>query len=77
MASHSATVAIQTAEEAVPVSRICHASCNLDPPVKSVLALSPEEVDVILELQFEDVILVNAVGLGGRCHGVAQQRQRR
>lgn len=44
-------------------------------PLKGVLALSPEEVDVGLELELEDVLLVDAVGLLGDAHAVAQQRE--
>lgn len=32
---------------------------------------------MVLELQLEDVLLVDVVRLGGRRHGVAEQRQRR
>lgn len=44
-------------------------------PPKCVLALGPEEVDVRLELQLEDVLLEDAVGLLGHTHAVAQQRE--
>lgn len=46
----------------------CHAQkeaveegAALSLPLKGVLALSPEEVNVGLELQLEDVVLVDAV----------------
>lgn len=42
-------------------------------PFKGVLAFCPEEVNVGLELQFEDVLLVDAVGVFGGAHRVAQQ----
>lgn len=42
-------------------------------PLEGVLALGPEEVDVRLELQLEDVVLVDTVGLLGRADSVAQQ----
>lgn len=44
-------------------------------PLKRVLALSPEEVDVGLELELEDVLLVDAVGLLRDADAVAQQRE--
>lgn len=40
-------------------------------PLKGVLALSPEEVNVGLELQLENVVLVDAVRLFGGADGVA------
>lgn len=54
----------------------CGASCTLDhlhPSFKGVLAFSPEEVNMGLELQFEDVLLVDAVRLFGGADRVAQQ----
>lgn len=42
-------------------------------PLKGVLALCPEEVNMGLELQFEDILLVNAVGLLGGADCVAEQ----
>lgn len=42
-------------------------------PFKGVLAFSPEEVNMGLELQFEDVLLVDAVRLFGGADRVAQQ----
>lgn len=44
-------------------------------PLKGVLALRSEEVNVRLELQLEDVLLVNAVRLLGGADRVAQQRE--
>lgn len=48
-------------------------SASASSPLKGVLALGPEEVDVGLELQLEDVVLVDAVRLLRRADGVAQQ----
>lgn len=42
-------------------------------PFKGVLAFCPEEVNVGLKLQFEDVLLVNAVWLFGGADCVAEQ----
>ncbi len=42
-------------------------------PFKRVLAFCPEEVNMGLELQFEDVLLVDAVGLLGGADCVAEQ----
>lgn len=42
-------------------------------PLEGVLALCPEEVNMGLELQFEDVLLVNAVRLLGGTDCVAEQ----
>lgn len=51
---HAQKVAVEEgAATAVPLA--------LSLPLKGVLALSPEEVNVGLELQLEDVILVDAV----------------
>ncbi len=44
-------------------------------PFKGVLAFCPEEVNMGLELQLEDVLLVDAVGLFGGADGVAEQRE--
>lgn len=44
-------------------------------PFKGVLALSPEKVNMGLELQFEDVLLVNVIGLLGGADRVAEQRE--
>lgn len=44
-------------------------------PVKCVLAFSPEIVHVRPELQLEHEVLVDALGLGGKGEGVAEQRQ--
>lgn len=46
-------------------------------PFEGVLALRPEEVDVGLELQLEDVLLVDAVRLVGGADGVAEQGEAR
>lgn len=46
-----------------------------DKPLKGVLALRSEEVNVRLELQLEDVLLVNAVRLVGGADRVAEQRE--
>lgn len=46
-------------------------------PLKSVLAFGPEKVHVGFKLEFEDVLLVDAVRLVGRADGVAEQRQAR
>lgn len=45
----------------------------LHSPPTRVLALGSEEVDVGPELQLEDVLLVDAVGLPRDAHAVAQQ----
>lgn len=42
-------------------------------PFKGVLAFCPEKVNMGLKLQFEDVLLVDAVGLFGGADRVAQQ----
>lgn len=39
-------------------------------PFKSVLAFCPEEVHVVFELQFEDIVLVNTVRFWGCGHWV-------
>lgn len=44
-------------------------------PVKGELALSAEEVDVVLELQLEDIVLVDLVRRARGVHAVAKQRQ--
>lgn len=44
-------------------------------PFKCVLALCPEKVNMGLELQFEDVLLVNAVRLLRGADCVAEQRE--
>ena len=44
-------------------------------PVKGELALSTEEVDVVLELQLEDVVLVDLVRRARRVHTVAKEGQ--
>lgn len=44
-------------------------------PFKGVLALCSEKVNMGLELQFEDVLLVNAVWLLGGADCVAEQRE--
>ena len=46
------------------------------PPVKCELALRPEEVDVVLELEFEHIILADGVTGAGGVHAVAKQRKR-
>lgn len=51
------------------------ACCRVDhlhPPVECVLALGSEEINVSLELKFEDVILVDFIGMGRRCDGVTK-----
>lgn len=48
-------------------------SASASSPFEGVLALGPEEVDVRLELQLEDVVLVDAVRLLRRADSVAQQ----
>lgn len=45
----------------------------LHSPPTRVLALSSEEVDMGPELQFEDVLLMDTVGLPRDTHAVAQQ----
>ena len=42
-------------------------------PVKGELALSAEEVDVVLELQLEDVVLVDLVRRAWSVHAVAKE----
>lgn len=42
-------------------------------PFEGVLAFCPEKVNMGLELQFEDVLLVDAVGLFGGADRVAEQ----
>lgn len=44
---------------------------HLHPPAEGIIALSAKEVDVVLELQLEHEVLVDAVLLGGRGHCVA------
>ena len=44
-------------------------------PVEGELALSAEEVDVVLELELEDVVLVDLVRGARGVHAVAKQRQ--
>lgn len=51
------------------------AADDLHPPLKSVLALRSEIVDVRFEMQFEDVVFVNVFGFGGDGDRVAQQGQ--
>lgn len=46
-------------------------------PLKSVFTFGPEEVHVGFKLEFEDVLLVDAVRLLGGADGVAKQRQAR
>lgn len=70
-----ATVTVQTAEQSVSMSTVCHASCHFYPPFERVLALGTEEVDVVFELQFEDVIFVNPVPFSRSGHRVPEQRQ--
>lgn len=51
------------------------ASNHFDPPSKGVIAFGAEEINVILELQFEHKVLVDRVLLRRSRHGVPQQRQ--
>jgi len=46
-------------------------------PSKAELAVSAKEVDMISELQFEDVVLADAVLFGRHSNLVTQQRQTR
>ena len=46
-------------------------------PVESELTLCPEEVDVVLELEFEHIVLGDVVTGGGGVHVVAEQGQGR
>ena len=41
-------------------------------PVKSELTLCPEEVDVVLELEFEHIVFGDVVTGGGDVHVVAE-----
>jgi len=45
---------------------------NLHPPVKSELTLCSEEVDVVLELEFEHIVFGDVVTWGGSIHIVAE-----
>jgi len=45
---------------------------DLEPPVKSELTLSSEEVDVVLELELEHVVLTDIITWGGGLNIVAQ-----
>lgn len=47
---------------------------NLKPPVKSELTLSSEEIHVVLELKFEDVVLTDIITWVRSCDVVSQQR---
>ena len=42
-------------------------------PVKSELALCPEEVDMVLELELEDIVFSNVVALAGDVHAVSEE----
>lgn len=55
--------------------RLCCGAQHLHPPVKGELALSAEEVDMVLELQLEDVVLVDLVRRARRVHTVAKEGQ--
>lgn len=55
----------------------CSWTQNLHPPVESELTLCPEEVDVVLELEFEHIVLGDVVTGGGGVHVVAEQGQGR
>lgn len=44
-------------------------------PFKGILAFSPEEIHMGLELQLEDIFFVNAVRFPGCADRVTQQRQ--
>lgn len=57
-----------------PARRLCKQESGRL-PFKCVFTLSPEVVDVGLEEQFEHVVLVNVLRLGGNGERVAQQRQ--
>ena len=46
-------------------------------PSKAELAVGAEEVDMVSELQFEDVILADAVLVRWHANRVAEQRQTR
>lgn len=52
-----------------------HFTDMLHIPFKSVFTFSPEKVHVGFKLEFEDVLLVDAVRLLGSADGVAKQRQ--
>ena len=45
-----------------------------DKPVKSELTLSSEEIHVVLELKFEDVVLTDIITWVWSCNVVSQQR---
>ena len=51
------------------------AQAPLQLPPEHVFAVGPEEVDVGLELQLEDVLFVDAVRVPREAHAVAQQRE--
>lgn len=53
------------------------ASITVHPPLKGVLALWSEVVDVRLEVEFEDVVLVDVFWLRWDGDRVAQQREAR
>lgn len=46
---------------------------NRNQPSIGIIALGSEKVDVVLELQLEDKVFVDAVLLRGLGYGVAQQ----
>lgn len=48
---------------------------HLHPPLKGVLALRPEVVDVGLEVELEDVVLMDVLRLRGHSDRVPQQRE--
>lgn len=64
-------------EQRHPSRRTGRALDHLHPSFKGVLALGSEEVNVGLELQFEHVLFVDAVGLVGGAHRVSEQRETR
>merc|ERR550517_1458353 len=55
--------------------RLCCRAQHLHPPVKGELALSTEEVDVVLELQLEDVVLRDLVRGARGVYAVTKEGQ--
>lgn len=60
-------------EAAVESAETCRLTQSGRLPLEGVLAFCPEKVNMGLELQFEDVLLVDAVGFFGGADRVAEQ----
>lgn len=74
--SYAATAAFGN-EQRHPSRRAGRALDHLHPSFEGVLALGSEEVNVGLELQFEHVLFVDAVGLIRGAHRVPEQGEAR